>query len=432
MKSILKRWNDKEEQEIWSKALFVFDSSVLLNFYEFSEKSRQDIYTNIFPKLKGRLWITNQTEYEFIKNREKVINRTEELYNEIKQKHFPGKHLKVFKQQFEQLKERTGKDSRHPYFSPGALDSFEAGVSELFKLNETLEQELAKQISERLDAHKKEMEKDKLIGFFQVTDGYSYDTLMDIVREGVFRYQNKIPPGYADEKKKDIGIAKFGDLIIWKQILELAKLKKQPVLLVTDDLKEDWFITDRNDKNKLLSPREELIKEMQDIGGVDFWAYNTSLFLYKANQLLKMGISEAAIKEVREVTANKIKLVEKAVFEWAHKRFNADETIWGPDSWNSDSPADIIQIIDGIPFSIQIKYFPQRVRMKEIFEEIEEIKSIYAEESVFELHTVVLVTENAPMAGNIFRLMSQHLPGFQIISGYLNKEGAFIEHSENH
>ena len=427
MKSLLNRWDYKEEADIWKKAIFVFDSSVLLNFYEFSEKSRQDIYKNIFLKLKERLWITNQTEFEFLKHRERVTNRTTELYNEVKEKHFPGKHLKVFTQQFDQLKTRTGKDTRHPYILPDIFKKFEEVVAELVKLNEVLEQDLTKQIAQRLDEHNKEIEKDKLLNFFQITPGYKYDKLMEIVQEGEFRYRNKIPPGYADEKTKDVGIAKYGDLVIWKQIIELAGLKKQPVLLVIDDLKEDWFLTDNKDKNKLLSPRDELIKEMQDIGGVQFWAYSTSQFLYKANENLKSEISKEAIKEVKDVTTSRIKFAEKAVFDWATRRFNADETVWAADFWKKDTGADIIQVVDGVTFSIQIKYFSGRMRMKDLNEEIEQIKSIKTGEFTFESNTVVLVTDDRETAETLPRFMTQYLPGFEVFAGYLNENDEFVE-----
>jgi len=39
MKSVLNRWTIEEEAKNWMKAIFVFDSSTLLNFYEFSEST---------------------------------------------------------------------------------------------------------------------------------------------------------------------------------------------------------------------------------------------------------------------------------------------------------------------------------------------------------------------------------------------------------
>jgi len=34
---------------------------------------------------------------------------------------------------------------------------------------------------------------------------------------------------------------KFGDLIIWKEMIEKAKAEKRPIIFVTDDGKSDWW-----------------------------------------------------------------------------------------------------------------------------------------------------------------------------------------------
>lgn len=428
MKSLLLRWDAKEEASIWRKAIFVFDSSALLNFYEFSDSTRQDIYQNIFPFLKDRLWITNQTEYEFLKHRDKVINRPEQLYREIKDQHYPTKHLKAFIQQYEQLKSRTGKDSRHPYFLPKTFDDFDSALSTLSKSQQVLEKNLDQQIEQRLADHAKEIKNDLLLSFFQVTHSYTYQQLMELAKEGEFRYRHKIPPGYADEKaKEEFGISKFGDLVIWKQAIELARLHKKPILLVIDDLKADWCITDKADKAKLLAPRDELIKEMLDEGGVPFWSYSTSQFVFKAKEILKSKISAGVLKEVKEVAKKQSNLVEKAVFAWAKKRFKADETYWAYDFWKKDTGADIIQTVDGVVFSIQIRNIPVRIKMKELQMYIEDIKSIQEEDFTFESNMVVLVGETAAVAISLHNFMAKHLPGFEVFTGYINEQGNFEE-----
>ena len=48
----------KKESELWEKAIFVFDSSALLDFYFYPEKTRKLIAKEIFEKLETRLWIT--------------------------------------------------------------------------------------------------------------------------------------------------------------------------------------------------------------------------------------------------------------------------------------------------------------------------------------------------------------------------------------
>jgi|GEM_PF-2620806 len=431
MKTFLNQWNAKEEETIWQEGIFIFDSSTLLNFYEFSVDARKDIYTNIFPLLKDRLWITNQTEHEFHKHREKVANRPEALYQEIKDKYYPDKHFKVFVQQYDQLKARTAKTNRHPYLTQEIFKDFEEALAGLAKQEKLLESKLDLEIDQRLAEHTAAIEKDQLLSFFKVTPAYSYREIMEIVKEGEFRYRHGIPPGYADEKEKT-GIEKFGDLIIWKQSIDLARQLKKPVLLIIDDLKADWCVTDKKDKRKLVSPRFELIKEMQDEGGVAFWLYDSSQFVYKAKELLKSSVNEQVIKEVSSLAIKRRDTVEDAIFAWAKKRFKADQTLWPADFRDEDTGADIIQMIDGVAFSIQIKQYSGRVRMRDLIDDINEVDSITQGSYIFEGNILVIVGETPAVASTIHEFMAEHLKNIQVYSGYIDDSNNFIElHADN-
>lgn len=61
------------------------------------------------------------------------------------------------------------------------------------------------------------------------------------------------------KKKKDSGDRRlYGDLIVWKQVIQKSKKDKINIILVTDDLKEDWWL---KINGKTIGPRFELIKE---------------------------------------------------------------------------------------------------------------------------------------------------------------------------
>ncbi|WP_204277464.1 PIN-like domain-containing protein, partial [Escherichia coli] len=60
-------------------------------------------------------------------------------------------------------------------------------------------------------------------------------------KEGEDRYAKKIPPGYKDAKKDAGEFDKYGDLIIWKDMIGKAKADKRPILFISDDAKEDWW-----------------------------------------------------------------------------------------------------------------------------------------------------------------------------------------------
>lgn len=88
-----------------------------------------------------------------------------------------------------------------------------------------------------------------------VLDSLSLEYLKEIEHEGEERYTNKIPPGYKDNGKRD---NKFGDLIIWKEILNYALNNPTDICFVSRDLKEDWYEKINGER---ICPRYELQEE---------------------------------------------------------------------------------------------------------------------------------------------------------------------------
>ena len=156
--------------------------------------------------------------------------------------------------------------------------------------------------------------------------------IRDRVKEGELRYKFKIPPGYEDEKGK-IGTQIFGDLIIWKQTIDLSKKLNSDVIFITNDLKEDWCHKDS--RNRILSPREELIKELFDESNCQLWMYNQTQFIYKSKEYLKIGFDETKIEEISSVINSRNR--ENLIYEC---------TICG--SVNSKSYEDEALVFDGI------------------------------------------------------------------------------------
>ena len=90
----------------------------------------------------------------------------------------------------------------------------------------------------------------------QVLEGVSESELYRLCENGKKRYRRLIPPGYEDANKD--GIKKYGDYIWWSQICQYAKKEKKNIILVTDDVKKDWW-DKKEDGN--IELREELFKE---------------------------------------------------------------------------------------------------------------------------------------------------------------------------
>jgi len=124
----------------------------------------------------------------------------------------------------------------------------------------------------------------------------SQGILKEILIEGEYRYNNKIPPGYEDLKNKS-SIRKYGDLIIWFEMIEKSKLIKKPILFVTDDLKEDWWKT----SNKKKIPRSELIQEFFQKSDQKYFMYHSDEFMTLSEKYLNQNINPKSIEEAKDI-----------------------------------------------------------------------------------------------------------------------------------
>jgi hypothetical protein len=123
--------------------------------------------------------------------------------------------------------------------------------------------------------------------------------LKELYKEGDKRYETKIPPGFADSKKAHP--EKYGDFIIWKQILEFAKNEEKSVIFVTNDEKEDWWLIKHGEK---LQPHPKLKKEFNNFTGQEYHSYTLSQFLEYAEEYLKTPIDSSVIEEVKSTQKN--------------------------------------------------------------------------------------------------------------------------------
>lgn len=136
-------------------------------------------------------------------------------------------------------------------------------------------------------------------------------SINNIEAEGKTRYENKIAPGYNDEKNK-VGSRsfdgieyqrKYGDLLIWKDIILKAKeLKKKRVIFVTDDgtsgKKDDLFY--KIDGNKI-GPAIEMMDELYKDGNADLYILRNEHFVSETVEL-----NEQQKQEIRNLSiANK-------------------------------------------------------------------------------------------------------------------------------
>ncbi|HUX52971.1 MAG TPA: PIN domain-containing protein [Williamwhitmania sp.] len=329
MDKTLFKITEEEEKKLFENGHVVFDSSALLSFYGYTDKISNEFFNKIFNALKGRLWLPAQVIYEFEKNREKVITKPRGEYHNLinsngkKEGGFlnsvketigvVGKNLENIHGQINALSEKTKKDDKHPYLTQDSIKEFFNGLNEFKAHLESLSNSYEKlfadtkdQINQRIKEIDEKSESDnlreRLKTFFAHGEKYSYEKMLTVIREGKFRYENAIPPGYKDEDDK-IGFQRYGDLILWFQIIDYAKGNNHPIIFVTNDVKEDWWHQENDDKTKD-TPRHELLYEFIDKTGQSIWFYTTDQLIFKANLFLKTDISEAIIEEVKTANVN--------------------------------------------------------------------------------------------------------------------------------
>jgi PIN like domain len=263
---------DAEIKAFWIAAFFCFDASVLLNVYGYSKETCEQL-VGFFEKHAERVRLPHQFALEYCRNRAAVIikqvsnyNKAEAALKKIRDEHF-----------------RPKRD--HPYLTAKADAAFQ-------------------QILEELEESRREMEAlissdvycDRILAVFEgkVTKEPSQEEYDKLHKEAKERYAASVPPGYCDQNEKEEPGA-FGDYIAWRQLIEVATKEKRDIILVTDDLKEDWWHIERE---RPVGPRPQLLDEFFKISGQKVHLYNSESFLRAAATYGELEIQLSVIEEV--------------------------------------------------------------------------------------------------------------------------------------
>ena len=111
------RPTEEELRALWSKAVFVLDANVLLNFYRYSQKTRESL-TRVLHNLKERIWLPYQAAQEFHRNRATVIEQQVAAYE-------------TAKRETEQLLDKLKSEWKHPFVSEQTMEQSEKILKKL-------------------------------------------------------------------------------------------------------------------------------------------------------------------------------------------------------------------------------------------------------------------------------------------------------------
>ncbi|HDR2390294.1 TPA: PIN-like domain-containing protein [Enterobacter roggenkampii] len=304
-------YNPKQDdyKQIWNdeKTLFIFDTNTLLNLYRCEEETKDDIL-NVMKTLSKRSWFPFHVCLEYQRNRIKVISQS-------------IKSLETLKKSISSLVNSTDNALSEAQVKKHLYTSLSEEISLLKEsLSTSIDTFIREKIEPRIKTKEKIKNSDSIRKVLDVIIGDNCGDMPDqekinsINEEGIKRYATKIPPGFMDEKEKGENTShyngiefkdKFGDLYLWKEIIDIAKQHENyNIIFVTDDSKKDWWFTY---DNKTIGPSEPLQTEIyfnSNIAG--FRMISHSSFLYEAGKYLdNLKIKESSVEDIKEISSNK-------------------------------------------------------------------------------------------------------------------------------
>lgn len=232
--------------------LLIFDTSSLLDLYRHPIINSKRIL-DYLKEYNDRIWIPARVKEEFYRNKNvKNIN----MYKKFKES-TKKETLKLEQKLLRHINEYSkSRFSNLEVLEDEIKNKFAEICGKIEEYNELLKSE--SEIYKKFILNDVDNFLNILLNGEKVGKPINTVELINIIKEGELRYKYKIAPGYEDDKAK-VGIDKFGDLIIWKEIIAKSQISKEKnIFFITSDSKPDWFKRDNNGKNK---PCKELIDE---------------------------------------------------------------------------------------------------------------------------------------------------------------------------
>jgi hypothetical protein len=283
------RPSEDETGKIWSDGLLTLDANVLLDLYRYTAETRDKIIKGI-GYFGDRVWLPAQAAREFIRNRTAVITQADKAFQDAE------KAVNELKTSYRAAQETLRGIRLIPRDCAEDLaTAIEAAI-----------ESASATITSTKDGHPEYLRSDPVLDWVMSTfDGRigaepGPDDWEDIRRCGESRRLESIPPGYKDGDKE--GDAKYGDYLLWRQILEHARTAQTPMILVTSERKEDWWETK---SGKTIGPRPELLEEASRKAGQRILIYQTDSFLKFAIEKIGDQLDKSSVDEIREVDAER-------------------------------------------------------------------------------------------------------------------------------
>lgn len=197
---------------IWRECVFAVDTNVLLNIYRYDNATREDLF-RVLRHLRDRVWIPYQVAREFYTNRLDVIRDQASKYEQLSNALTAAIHSlsdgSFRKSGFLRVRDvdrivRPAVDNALTF-----IDQQRTAHPDLLRADpylESLVEIIGASVGDEPDADQTKRESD----------------------EAKARIEQRLPPGFRDEKKPIPN--RYGDVFVWFELLRLAESRKRPIV----------------------------------------------------------------------------------------------------------------------------------------------------------------------------------------------------------
>ncbi|MEU7778276.1 PIN domain-containing protein [Micromonospora parva] len=294
-----------------TSGLVVLDTNVLLDAYRFAPRARNELFEAL-EKLSERLWIPHQVALEFHKNRATVIAEHGATYRETLEaiSEFRNQVHEQLGSKIQQLAKRVAlSDDETGRLKSLVVQGLDEAISELGRLKDR------HGISDEAVYLDPVLDRFQRLFLDKVGEALSEEEELSARVEAKRRISEKVPPGYEDRKKVD----PCGDYLLWVQALREAGKRKLPLLIITRDVKDDWFW---RSGGKTIGARSELVEECQKVANVPFVLMTTHTFLHYATTQLSARVSDDTLRQVDALPPPRDKESERLTSKTLHELVN--------------------------------------------------------------------------------------------------------------
>ncbi|MER7662993.1 PIN-like domain-containing protein [Streptomyces sp. NPDC096193] len=390
---------EDEYQAILTTGTIVLDANVLLAPYKLGADARKQTFS-VLESLRDRLWIPYQAAWEFFENRPNVIAGEDKVYQGL---------VKPLTDAITKLESHFDTLKGHPVVTDEErvkiMRHVEDAVSSVYRLSGGRDGRLEDAL--QFDPVLQQWESiltDRLGG------QPSEDAVAAREKLAEERYANRTPPGYLDSEKE---FNKYGDALLWLDLIERVRANPGPVLMITNDVKEDWY---RRQSGRTIGPRVELVREMSAVGG-QYYQQRLAAFLQRAARIVDKSVSEESLEAIARTSEGVEKtLLDRLVHEI---RIIVPEVTFSQPITNKGLAPDLIANTPQGIVGIEFKNFSRKITSRDI-EYVEQMLSSHpmngfllvssGEVSPLAARTVIQEAKNNRIVARVVEVNDFHSP----------------------